>query len=107
MPLPYEDTLAVRDRMFDISPTLVRHDVAECSSADVAKLGFEQLAARGGNSSVLGTPLGLPISNFYQTDPVSRSSPTMARCTQAFVLSRTPAERKHYIEEAEATQLSV
>lgn len=107
VPLPYEDTLAVRDRMFDISPTLVRHDVAECSSADVAKLGFEQLAARGGNSSVLGTPLGLPISNFYQTDPVSRSSPTMARCTQAFVLSRTPAERKHYIEEAEATQLSV
>ena len=105
--LPYDETVAVRDRMFDISPTLVRHDIVERTSAETAKLGLEQLAARGGNSSVLGTPFGLPIANFYQTDPVSRSSPTMARCTQAFVQSKTPAERKHFAEVNQATEPSV
>ena len=107
IPLPYDETVAVRDRMFDISPTLVRHDIVERTSAETAKLGLEQLAARGGNSSVLGTPFGLPIANFYQTDPVSRSSPTMARCTQAFVQSKTPAERKHFAEVNQATEPSV
>ncbi|KAN0063954.1 ndufs1 NADH-ubiquinone oxidoreductase subunit [Thecaphora frezii] len=82
-PLPYDDLLDVRDRMFEISPTLVRYDVAEPSTTS-APLAIESLAQLS-KSPVLGTPLLRPIQNFYQTDPVSRASPTMAKCVQAFV----------------------
>ncbi|PWY97838.1 putative NADH dehydrogenase 78K chain precursor [Testicularia cyperi] len=81
--LPYEDILDVRDRMFDVSPTLVRYDVAEPATAS-APLAVDQLSQLA-KSSVSGTPLLRPITNFYQTDPISRASPTMAKCTAAFV----------------------
>ncbi|PWN48172.1 putative NADH dehydrogenase 78K chain precursor [Violaceomyces palustris] len=82
-PLPYDDLLDVRDRMFEVSPTLVRYDVAEPSttSAPLAVEGLAELA----KSSASGAPLLRPIQNFYQTDPVSRASPTMAKCVSAFV----------------------
>lgn len=81
--LPYSDILDVRDRMFEISPTLVRYEVAEPSTTS-APLAVEELAKLA-SSSVSGTPLLRPIQNFYQTDPISRASPTMAKCTAAFV----------------------
>ncbi|SPO30338.1 probable NADH dehydrogenase (ubiquinone) 78K chain precursor [Ustilago trichophora] len=81
--LPYNDILDVRDRMFEISPTLVRYEVAEPSTTS-APLAVEELAKLA-KSSVSGTPLLRPIENFYQTDPISRASPTMAKCTAAFV----------------------
>ncbi|SPO32697.1 probable NADH dehydrogenase (ubiquinone) 78K chain precursor [Ustilago trichophora] len=81
--LPYNDILDVRDRMFEISPTLVRYEVAEPSTTSAA-LAVEELAKLA-KSSVSGTPLLRPIQNFYQTDPISRASPTMAKCTAAFV----------------------
>ena len=37
--LPYDDVTAVRDRMFDISPALVRYDACESTSAETAALG--------------------------------------------------------------------
>ncbi|KAF9237136.1 Ndufs1, NADH-ubiquinone oxidoreductase 75kD subunit (775) [Melanogaster broomeanus] len=65
VPLPYDDVLHLRDRMWEISPTLVRHDVTEPTSV------------------VSGAPFKKPITNFYQTDPISRASVTMAQCTRA------------------------
>jgi len=32
--------------------------------------------------TVLNTPLQAPVDNFYMTDPITRSSKTMAKCTQ-------------------------
>jgi NADH dehydrogenase (ubiquinone) Fe-S protein 1 len=81
--LPYNDILDVRDRMFEVSPTLVRYEVAEASTAS-APLAVEELAKLA-KSNVSGAPLLRPIQNFYQTDPISRASPTMAKCTAAFV----------------------
>ncbi|KAJ1018116.1 hypothetical protein NDA16_004983 [Ustilago loliicola] len=81
--VPYNDILDVRDRMFEISPTLVRYEVAEPSTTS-APLAVEELSKLA-KSSVSGTPLLRPIQNFYQTDPISRASPTMAKCTAAFV----------------------
>lgn len=81
--LPYNDILDVRDRMFEISPTLVRYEVAEPSTTS-APLAVEELSKLA-KSKVSGTPLLRPIENFYQTDPISRASPTMAKCTAAFV----------------------
>ena len=81
-PLPYDDVLTLRDRMWDLSPTLVRYDVAERTSPTVAQVGLNLLAQNKGNK---GGAFEKVIKNFYQTDPISRASVTMAQCTRAFV----------------------
>ncbi|CAE6483979.1 unnamed protein product [Rhizoctonia solani] len=82
-PLPYDDVLSLRDRMWDISPTLVRYDVAERTSTGVAQVGLNLLAQNKGTGK--GGAFEKVIKNFYQTDPISRASVTMAQCTRAFV----------------------
>lgn len=73
MPLPYDDVLSLRDRLWEISPTLVRYDTTERTSADVALAGLKTLAARTAAAKVMGVALQKPITNFYQTDPISRA----------------------------------
>ncbi|KAF8227511.1 NADH-ubiquinone oxidoreductase [Tricholoma matsutake] len=84
-PLPYDDVLQVRDRMWEISPALVRYDVTEPTSTDVVVAGLKVLAARTMGAKISGGVFQRPITNFYQTDPISRASVTMAQCTRAFV----------------------
>ncbi|CAO1636716.1 unnamed protein product [Parajaminaea phylloscopi] len=81
--LPYEDVLDLRDRMFEISPTLVRYDVVEPTSKAGAEAGLASLQSKA--AKISGAPLLVPITNFYQTDAISRASPTMEKCTKAFV----------------------
>ncbi len=38
-----------------------------------------------GGGTMNDAPFELPISNYYQTDPISRASETMAECTGAFI----------------------
>ncbi|KAG6895174.1 hypothetical protein C0992_002783 [Termitomyces sp. T32_za158] len=103
--LPYEDTLDVRDRMWEVAPSLVRYDMTEGVSRDVALLGLAAsaaAAAAGEGRKSVGEKIGKavfekPISNLYQTDVVSRASKTMAECTRAFVLGRD-----HGFSEGEA-----
>ncbi|KAF8879810.1 Ndufs1, NADH-ubiquinone oxidoreductase 75kD subunit (775) [Infundibulicybe gibba] len=59
-PLPYDDVLELRDRMWEISPTLA-------------------MAAQTAGAKISGAVFQKPIANFYQTDPISRSSVTMAQ----------------------------
>ena len=83
-PLPYDDVLTLRDRLWDISPTLVRYDVIEHPSPETVQTGLTALAnasAKAGNT----TRLQNPIKDFYLTDPISRASVTMASCSKAFV----------------------
>lgn len=80
-PLPYDDIEALRDRMEEISPTLRRYDVVEGSS--LYPLARVQLVEQNKGSKVSGAPLKSPIENFFFTDAISRSSPTMARCSAA------------------------
>ncbi|KAJ8474988.1 hypothetical protein ONZ45_g15762 [Pleurotus djamor] len=84
-PLPYDDVLSLRDRMWEISPTLIRHDVTEKTSVDVALAGLKVLATKTSGAKSTGAPFQKPILNFYQTDPISRASVTMAQCTRSFV----------------------
>ncbi|KAI9428631.1 Ndufs1, NADH-ubiquinone oxidoreductase 75kD subunit (775) [Lactarius indigo] len=84
-PLPYDDVLALRDRMWELSPSLVRYDALEPTSADIASVGLKTLAAHTLSAKVSGAQFPKPIANFYQTDPISRASVTMAQCTRAFV----------------------
>lgn len=71
--LPYDDVLALRDRMWELSPSLVRYDTLEHTSADIALVGLKTLASRTASATVSGAPLLKPIANFYQTDPISRA----------------------------------
>jgi NADH dehydrogenase (ubiquinone) Fe-S protein 1 len=73
VPLPYDDVLSLRDRMWEISPTLVRYGSAEKVSPEVALAGLAPLGTRTVDTAISGTLLKKPISNFYQTDPVSRA----------------------------------
>ena len=91
--LPYDDVTSVRDRLFDISPALVRYQHREGTSPEVAALGLQQFA--DASAQATNTPLLCPIDNFYQTDPISRASPTMAKCVHAFVLE-TPNFKERF-----------
>jgi NADH dehydrogenase (ubiquinone) Fe-S protein 1 len=84
--LPYDNIDGLRYRMAQIAPNLMRHDTIE--TAAFPDLGIEVLAASAGATAK--TPTSIPLShhvieNFYQTDPISRASTTMAQCTAAFV----------------------
>lgn len=79
--LPYSDVSALRDRMWEVSPTLNAYDVVDRPSNPL--VGFKQLAASKPKTVAQGTKgaFQIPIENFYRTDPISRSSVTMAKCT--------------------------
>jgi NADH dehydrogenase (ubiquinone) Fe-S protein 1 len=72
-PLPYDDVLQVRDRMWEISPALVRYDITEPTSTDVAVAGLKVLAEGTKGAKISGGVFQRPITNFYQTDPISRA----------------------------------
>ncbi|EAU81183.2 NADH-ubiquinone oxidoreductase [Coprinopsis cinerea okayama7 len=84
-PLPYDDILELRDRMWDISPTLVRYDNVEPTTTEIVLAGLKNIGLATQGSKISGVPFRRPILNFYQTDPISRASVTMAQCTKAFV----------------------
>jgi NADH dehydrogenase (ubiquinone) Fe-S protein 1 len=71
--LPYDDVLALRDRMWELSPSLVRYDTLEHTSTDIALAGLKVLAVHTASATVSGAPFLKPIANFYQTDPISRA----------------------------------
>lgn len=82
--LPYDDIYSVRLRLGEIAPHLVRHDVIEPVSQEIAKIGFQDLVNKNKSATIFGEPLKNPINNFYFTDVISRSSPTMAKCISTF-----------------------
>lgn len=82
--LPYDELYAVRERMGDIAPHLVRYDVIEPTSELIANLGLKDILSRHKAAPIAGDLLKNPIDNFYFTDVISRSSPTMAKCVSSF-----------------------
>jgi NADH-quinone oxidoreductase subunit G len=45
----------------------------------------------GETGPVSADPFAYPIADFYRTDPISRASHTMARCSELFVDGRRQA----------------
>ncbi|PVH17676.1 NADH dehydrogenase (quinone), G subunit [Candidozyma duobushaemuli] len=83
-PLPYDDLYTVRERLGEIAPHFIRHEVIEPTSQDIAKVGLTDITGRLSTFKAAGIPLKNPIKNFYFTDVISRSSPTMAKCVSSF-----------------------
>ncbi|GAA5846295.1 hypothetical protein JCM3766R1_002200 [Sporobolomyces carnicolor] len=98
--LPYDDTGAIRDRLWDLSPSLVRYGELERPTSVLEGLKALRVASeRRSNSNSTTTTRGgrqgkfeKPIDNFYRTDVISRASVTMGHCTKAFVEGKTGAD---------------
>jgi NADH dehydrogenase (ubiquinone) Fe-S protein 1 len=73
MALPYSDALELRDRMWEISPALVRYDITERTSEGIALAGIKAVRERTTGAKIGGAAFRKPITNFYQTDPLSRA----------------------------------
>ncbi len=76
--LPYDTIDAVRERLEQVNPVFGR-------------IGFlprfgcaDQSGPRGDPNALSDAPFEPAIRNYYQTDPISRASPTMAACTATF-----------------------
>jgi|AGTN01.3.fsa_nt_gi NADH-quinone oxidoreductase, chain G len=74
-PLPYDTPRQVRERLAAVNPLFAAADT-------VAPAAWG--AAFGAEGALSDKPLASVIGNYYQTDPISRASRTMAECTAAF-----------------------
>ncbi|KAI8870744.1 NADH-ubiquinone oxidoreductase 78 kDa subunit [Ramicandelaber brevisporus] len=83
--LPYDDALELRQRMYDVSPTLVHLDDVAPVSSSLAVLAAKNAAAAAAKSGGKNVSFEAVVKNFYMTDPISRASSTMAKCTASFV----------------------
>jgi NADH-quinone oxidoreductase subunit G len=73
--LPFDSLDQLRRAMFKAAPNLQQLGAVAPAKWD----GF------GTSGAVSARAFHLPISNYYMTDPISRASETMAKCTEAFV----------------------
>ncbi len=76
--LPYDSIEALRARLEQTNPVFARVDI-------LPRFGCTDLTGPAGDASaVAAAPFVAPVPNYYQTDPISRASPTMAECTETF-----------------------
>jgi NADH-quinone oxidoreductase subunit G len=80
-PLPFEELRALRRQMWEKHPILAEAEV-------VTRAAWASFGEAG---PVDAGPFEYPISDFYRTDPISRASQTMARCSELFVNGRQQA----------------
>ncbi|MGJ3258809.1 MAG: NADH-quinone oxidoreductase subunit NuoG [Rhodospirillales bacterium] len=72
------DLKAVRSKLVDANPNFLGID--SISAAPWGEFGTA--------GAVTSAPFTSPIENFYMTDPISRASETMAKCTETFLGSQ-------------------
>jgi NADH-quinone oxidoreductase subunit G len=83
--LPYDSFGQIRRRLAEASPTFLAIDA-------VTPAAWGPFAAEG---AVDAAPFEMPIDNYYMTDPISRVSPTMAKCTEDFGIGAKPRTGTH------------
>jgi NADH-quinone oxidoreductase subunit G len=83
--LPYDDLGALRDRLERVNPVFGRVGF-------LPRFGCSDRTGPAGDPAALSDePFQPYIRNYYQTDPISRASPTMVACTAEFVDAAAPA----------------
>ena len=76
--LPYDTIDALRDRLQQVNPVFARVGY-------LPRFGCTDQSGPTGDPAVLSdAPFEPVVTNYYQTDPISRVSPTMAACTATF-----------------------
>jgi NADH-quinone oxidoreductase subunit G len=85
-PLPYDTIEALRARMVTVNPVFDHVGM-------LARFGCTDHTAPQGDPAVLGdAPLVSAVPNYFQTDPISRASATMAACVAARTAPAMAAE---------------
>lgn len=83
--LPYDSLHEIRRRMSEISPNLTKYgDVEDANYFQQAAQLADLALGKGGG--LAGEEIDVPLKqleDYYMTDPISRASPTMAKCIQA------------------------
>jgi NADH-quinone oxidoreductase subunit G len=75
--LPYDTIEALRARLEQLNPVFGR-------VGSLPRFGCSDRAGPTGDPTVLSdAPFVAAVTNYYQTDPISRASPTMAACVEA------------------------
>lgn len=83
--LPYDDMETLRARLEQVNPVFARVGFLPrfgCSDPTGPTDGLSRLSEM---------PFVPAVENYYQTDPISRASPTMAECTATFVTATLAA----------------
>ena len=75
--LPYDDMLALRDRMARQNPVFAR-------VGEVTRIAGAGRSAPAASGAVGQAPFQPVITDYYQTNPISRASATMAECTRTY-----------------------
>jgi NADH-quinone oxidoreductase subunit G len=83
--LPYDTLGALRQRLIAVNPVFAHID-------DVAPAPWGEFGAVGGAG---GGAFSYPVENYYQTDTISRASPTMAACTDSYRANTSPKTGTH------------
>jgi NADH-quinone oxidoreductase subunit G len=75
--LPYDSLSQVRKRLAEASPVF----------RSIEALVAAEWGPFGNAGTIENAPFAPVIENYYMTDPISRASATMAKCTETFVLA--------------------
>jgi NADH-quinone oxidoreductase subunit G len=77
-PLRYNSIEEVRARLAAVNPVFDRLDI-------LPRFGAAETSGPAGDPAGLGdAPIAYAVPNYYQTDPISRASHTMAECTATY-----------------------
>ncbi len=77
-PLPYDNLDALRSRLEQVNPVFARLGF-------LPRFGASETAGPAGDPAALGlAPFAYAIADYYQTNPISRASATMAECSQTY-----------------------
>ncbi|KZC07823.1 PREDICTED: NADH-ubiquinone oxidoreductase 75 kDa subunit, mitochondrial [Dufourea novaeangliae] len=85
--LPYDNLMDVRSRLEEMAPHLVKYGIVEAANYFVQASELSKESSK----SLSTEPLEVKqkaLDQFFMTDTVSRSSPTMAKCVQAVLRQR-------------------
>lgn len=80
--LPYDTLGEVRSRLSQVAPHFSYEETIQ--SPSLVRPGLGALKQIHSNVSATPTPFTNPIKDYYLTDPISRASQTMAKCSAAF-----------------------
>jgi NADH-quinone oxidoreductase subunit G len=83
-PLPYDSLAQLRHRLQQSKPCFDYID----------RVQRAEWGAFGAEGAIDPAPFRLPIDNFYMTDPISRASETMAKCTDLYLHGKEPADNQ-------------
>jgi NADH-quinone oxidoreductase subunit G len=82
--LPYDTLGQIRERLAEVNPVFGRQEFR--------RLAGTNLEPPAGDAGAAGdAPFVNAVHNYYQTDPISRASPTMAKCVAAHYTSHAQA----------------